>query len=58
MLKKVKTATNDVVYINEDMVSYIKKMDPSVTDKESNWEVHLNDEEESIFTLTYDQMKK
>lgn len=58
MLKKIKTLTDEVVYINEEMVAYIKKIDPTVTDRESNWRVHLADDDETSFDMTYEQMKR
>ncbi|KRM59664.1 hypothetical protein [Secundilactobacillus malefermentans] len=58
MLKKIKTIENDVYYINEDLISCIKKVDSTVTDKESDWQVQLADDDDSTFTITYEQMNR
>ncbi|AMV59973.1 Hypothetical protein ADU72_1687 [Pediococcus damnosus] len=57
MLLRVQTTDDKVLYVNENQIAYVEKLDTSVLDEESNWQVHLTDAETS-FTVAHCELKR
>lgn len=55
MLLRVQTTDDEVLYVNENQIAYVKKVDTRLLDEESTWQVFLTDVAETSFIIPYSE---
>jgi len=58
MLLRVQTTDDEVLYVNENQIAYVKKIDTRLLDEESNWQVFLMDSAETSFIIPHSELKR
>ncbi|WP_367364978.1 hypothetical protein [Pediococcus parvulus] len=58
MLLRVQTTDDEVLYVNENQIAYVKKVDTRLLDEESTWQVFLTDAAETSFIIPYSELKR